>query len=118
MKTIFVLEDEELIFNLMKRFFENEVTFIWGINLDIAQRLFVQNKKCIDAVVLDGALGSHRLESLPFLKIILRENFRGPIVANSARYNCEMLRAGATHAANEKLEAIKIALNVINSSSF
>lgn len=113
-----MLEDDEGVIGLIRKFFKQGVDFIFAKDLKEAKELFLQNKSNIDGVVVDGSLDSHSFDSLPFMKLIIEEeNFIGPIVASSTRYNDKLLRAGATHAADDKREAVSVVILAIQMSS-
>lgn len=62
-------------------------------------RLFMANKDSLDAIVLDGILGSNGLYGYELVQAIKATGYEGPIIAasGSATQREKMMQAGATY---------------------
>jgi len=67
------------------------------------------------AVILDGCIPGHELNTVPFIVRVRAEGFGKPIVASSSllKYRQQMVRAGASHEAG-KDRAAELVVNLLS----
>lgn len=113
MTKVLLVEDVEGYIRITKEYLEERgVEVQVARNLEEVDELYEKNKDA-DAIILDGCLNSHRLNTSPFLKKVIADGFKNPIIACSS-YNDLLLEDGATHACKTKSGVAEFALKILN----
>lgn len=115
MKTVLVVEDRYDKFEMINVWLDDKVRVLHAPNLSSAERLFDENQKDIDLVIMDACVDGEKPDTMPLIRQMIATGFNGAIIANSScfYFNDILIEAGATHKTLKKLEAGTLALQLL-----
>ena len=78
-----------------------DISFVTASSLEELNEVFEMNCNLLDAVILDGCIPGHDVNTIGFIRMVRGKGLRIPIVASSSLpvYRQMMMNAGATHQA-------------------
>jgi len=111
---ILYVEDDDSVFNAIKRQFDGRVELLRGATLEEGEKLFWENQMTLDLVIMDGCINSTAPNTMPLIRKIAKTGFK-PIIACSSHpcYNRFLIDAGCTDEI-EKSEIVDYTLNLFN----
>lgn len=113
MKKVLIVEDDHMIFFLMKAIFAGRVEILWAEELKQGEYLF-ENNPDIDLIIMDACVPGNKPNSMPLIEKIVKSGFDEPILASSSshQFSQQLVWAGATYIV-DKNNAAKKALELL-----
>lgn len=108
MQKILIVDDNEEMQRALKRSLANDYVLLQSLTIEEARRLYQENAD-IALIVMDGCVPGDEINTLPLVREF-RQNFSGPIIANSGNpdYQQQLLAAGCSHLPENKMFVIKL----------
>ncbi len=91
------------------------ITVVTASTLEELDRVFEEHEHQLDAIILDGCIPGHDVNTLRFIWKVRDRDCRVPIIASSSlpEYRRMMVRAGASHQA-PKQEAVDTVADLLS----
>ena len=112
---ILFVEDERLMLMAFERNFDDVAHVLLAENLSLAQQLFHEHRDELDLVIVDGHVDSNCLDTIPFVRMVRREGYAGPLLsaASDLRDQDEMMRRGCSHRVERKQDLTEVVRTIL-----